>query len=208
MIDDVARFHQRQRALGIDVAFQVLARDIFHHQVVQERRFAVGADDPAGVQGTDDVGMVQACDRFHFHEEALQGALALRRLQRQHLDGDGAVQEQVLGLEDVAHAAGAQVGDDAVVVDDQPGCLAGLDLPGLVLGQQLVIQELVEQRFLVFKIDELIEDFRRHRLPLPVRNDGIVQERLEQGRRLQRGRLGHRHRVGGDVRVGHRGVLR
>src|SRR5207249_11630096 len=59
-------------------------------------------------------------------------------------------------------------------------------------------------------LHELVEDLGRHCLPLPVGDDGVVEQRLQQRRTIQRGRLGHGRRLGfkrGTQPLGHDRLL-
>ncbi len=65
----------------------------------------------------DDVGMLQAGDRFGLGPEALQLLAARDGAAQDHLEGDQAFELGLLGLVDDAHAAAAQFADEGVARD-------------------------------------------------------------------------------------------
>jgi hypothetical protein len=62
-----------------------------------------------------DVGVVQRRSRLGFANEPFLGFVVGAELGRKEFDGDVAVEPDVLGLVDDAHAAFAKLGDDLVV---------------------------------------------------------------------------------------------
>ncbi len=58
----------------------------------------------------DDVGMIQCGGGAGLLFEAFQALRVLGELSAEHLDGDGALQLEVLGFVDFSHAAGADEG--------------------------------------------------------------------------------------------------
>ena len=62
-----------------------------------------------------DVGMVQRRSGLRLAPEAFQRLRVLRDVVGQELEGDETVQARVLGLVDHAHAAAAELSEDAVV---------------------------------------------------------------------------------------------
>jgi hypothetical protein len=102
-----------QRAL-LQAARQRLAVDELHHQVVD----AVLATD---VVQRADVGMTQLRDGARLAVEAGAGLGRLGQVRRQHLHGHIAAQARVAGAVDLAHAAGAERGDDLVRTEHGAG---------------------------------------------------------------------------------------
>jgi hypothetical protein len=74
------------------------------------------AVDLADAVDRDDVGMRQARDRPRLDEEVLSRQIARLAL-GDELDGDGAIEEQVVGQIDLAHAALADEAHQAVLVE-------------------------------------------------------------------------------------------
>ena len=99
----------RQSQFG-DHLRQRLALDELH-RVVVHAAFAADAVD------RDDVRVVQARRRLGFVLEALQLPRVHRRGEGQHLERDAAVQRNLLGLVDDAHAAAADFADQAEVAE-------------------------------------------------------------------------------------------
>ena len=95
----------------------------------------------AGVVGGDDVGVFQLGRRFHFAVEPLDGPGLLHGRGREDLDGHQAFHPAVLGLEDHAHPAFADLVQHRVFAEDQPLDLALVDRLDLVLGQLAVLDE-------------------------------------------------------------------
>ena len=62
-----------------------------------------------------DAGVVEGGRRLGLPPEALEGLRVLGQLLREELEGDGPAQARVLGLVDDAHAAAAELPEDAVV---------------------------------------------------------------------------------------------
>jgi hypothetical protein len=81
----------------------------------------------AGVEGRDDMGMKQFGRRFDFAMEALDAVGRLGGRCRQDLERYDAFHAAVLGLVDLAHAAGSDLVEHHVFAEDQcPGfALAG-----------------------------------------------------------------------------------
>ena len=100
------RLLERQRSL-LEAVGERLAREVLHHQ---EGRTVVLAD----VVERADVRVVQAGDGLRFALEAGAAVRVGADLGREDLDGDGAVEAGVAGLVDLAHAAGADGGEDLV----------------------------------------------------------------------------------------------
>ena len=146
LVHQVAGLGGRLRPVVLDVLFQVLARHVLHDEEVQHRACGRLAGGLAGVDGGDDVGMLQLGDGADLGEEAAQDALVLVGTQRQHLDGHLAAHADVLGPEDDAHAAGAEPIQDAVIAEDQAEGRAGLDAGRLVFGQQVMVHQPRQQQ--------------------------------------------------------------
>ena len=104
-----------------------------------------GTVDFAGVEGQDDVRMVQRGQRLHLAAEALQKDGTGLGLGHHHLDGDRPLHVNVFGLVDDAHAAGAEPVDDTVVAEDQSEDLTGEDAANLILVEQAARHERVDQ---------------------------------------------------------------
>ena len=68
--------------------------------------------------------MHQLGDRLHLTLEALQAGWTVEHLLVEHFQGDDAFHATVPGLEDRAHAAGAQFGKHHIIAHDQLGDLA------------------------------------------------------------------------------------
>ncbi len=74
----------------------------------------------AHVMDRADVRMVERGDRFRLAFEARAERFVVREAGRENLDRDLALQARVPGPVDLAHAAGAERGDD--LVGPEPGC--------------------------------------------------------------------------------------
>ena len=74
------------------------------------------------VEDGDDVGVVEAGGGLGLVQKALEaGASRAHGAGVEHLEGDGAVEVDVDGLVDDAHAAGAEFADDAVAGESSAG---------------------------------------------------------------------------------------
>ena len=91
-----------RRALG-----QAAARDEFQ----REERPAVGLADFVDL---DDVGVVEAGDDLRFGEETGVFRRSVAAIVQDHLEGDDAVELELAGLVDDAHAAAAQLAKDLI----------------------------------------------------------------------------------------------
>ena len=100
------RLIERQRAL-LDARGQRLALHVLHHHVT-------GAVLVADVVEHADVRMIQRSNGAGFAFEAGAQILALGDVFGQDLDGDGAVEPGVAGFVHLAHASGADRGEDLV----------------------------------------------------------------------------------------------
>ena len=98
----------------LDHLRQALAFDELHR---------VEVDAAIGTDGVDrhDVGVVQLAGRAGFVAEACQAALIEHRREGQHLQGHAAAERDLLGFVDDAHAAAADLADDAEVAQ-RAGC--------------------------------------------------------------------------------------
>jgi hypothetical protein len=97
--DVVAGFRQRQRADLFDQPGQVGGPlEVLHDQ-------QLGSAVLLGVEGEDDVGVVQLGRRPYLPLEAADRVGAVQALLADELDGDGPAQVPVPGLEDLSHAA-------------------------------------------------------------------------------------------------------
>ena len=79
--------------------------DQFHH----ERMYAARLLQAVYLR---DVRMVQGCERLRLALEAREPVRVVREGVREHLDGDLAPERRVAGAIDLAHAAGAEGGED------------------------------------------------------------------------------------------------
>ncbi len=102
----------RQLLLLIDHVLERRARDVLHHEVV-EAAFALDAVD------RDDVRVVELRRRLRFLLEALDDVLVHRDVGREHLDGDFALERQVMREEHRPHAAFSHHPVDAVLPLDE-----------------------------------------------------------------------------------------
>ena len=84
-----------------------------------------------------DVGVVELGGGAGFDAEPLQVGRVLDAIGRQHLDGHLALHERVLGEVHLAHAALAQVPQQLVLAEHEALVLAGQQLFGLPLGEQV-----------------------------------------------------------------------
>ncbi len=87
---DCSRPRRRERRLGADDGGQRLAVHVLHDYVV-------GAVGFAPVKDRDDVRVRQVRDGLCFPTEPLDEGVVRRQLREEHLEGDGAIQEQVMG---------------------------------------------------------------------------------------------------------------
>ena len=101
----------------VDRGLQRLAVDVLHRVVVDAVLLADGED-------RHDVRMVQLGGRLGFVAEAGDLPLVEHRGERQDLERHAAVERNLLGLVDDAHAAAADLADDLVVADLLGGGLA------------------------------------------------------------------------------------
>ena len=68
----------------------------------------------------DDVRVGERGDGARFLGEALAALVIERHQRRQHLQGDAAMEAEVVGGKDLTHPAGADRRGDAIVPDDAP----------------------------------------------------------------------------------------
>ena len=71
------------------------------------------------VEGGDDVGVLNFGQRSHLGAEALADVGGAVVIDRHGLDGGAAFHEAMLGQEHVAHAAGAELVEHAVIADEE-----------------------------------------------------------------------------------------
>ena len=110
---DVDRLGRRQRAAG-----ERLAQRRALEQLGDEIRLIVVGPD---VVDREDVGVVQDCGRAGFLLEAAQPNGIAGPERRQHLDRDIAVEPRIARPVDVAHASGAEGGEDLVRTETASG---------------------------------------------------------------------------------------
>jgi hypothetical protein len=77
-------------------------------------------------ENRDDVGMVELCGGMSLVFEPLQLLRVHHGSEWQHLERDAAAERDLLGLVDDAHAAAADLADDAEVAEDSCGGLVRL----------------------------------------------------------------------------------
>src|SRR5947207_122398 len=106
VMQDAHRLADRERALVRYPGAQRLARDV-RHDVVEQ--VALGS----GGEQRDDVGMLQLGRELDLALESFS-AHARRQLGRQHLHHHATAEADLLGEEDAAHAAAAELTFDAV----------------------------------------------------------------------------------------------
>jgi hypothetical protein len=105
-------------------------------------REEVGVADLPGVVHGDDVGVGQLGGGFGLAAESLEHALVGRVFVADELERDRAPQPVVAGLEDLAHAAGAEFVQNPVRSDAQLPGLALEELVGLIRGEPALEHEL------------------------------------------------------------------
>ena len=127
-----------QRAVRLDQAGEVDPFDVFHDE-------EVGAADLVGVDGPDDVGVVELRGGADLALEAADGVGVLQALLADDLDGDDAAELPVAGLEDGAHAALAEALQQDVGAEQQARALALEELVGLVRRQPPPTDQLAGQ---------------------------------------------------------------
>jgi len=103
---DFQRFVERERPAP-DPIRERLAFQVLHHEEVD---VALLAD----VVQRADVRVIQRGDRLRFALEPVAPLRIVGEMRRQHFDRDRAVQSRVGCFVDLAHAAGAQRGDELV----------------------------------------------------------------------------------------------
>ena len=94
-----------------------------------------------GVEGGHDVGMIQAGDGAHLTQKARDQLGRLVGVDREHFERDLTAHEDVFRLENYAAAAGPHASQDAVIAQDQRVDAAPLDAVGLIVVQQLEVDE-------------------------------------------------------------------
>ena len=105
--DQPGRLARRQRVGPAQALGQAAARDEFQ----REERPAVGLADFVDL---DDVGVVEAGDDLRFGEETGVFRRSVAAIVQDHLEGDDAVELELAGLVDDAHAAAAQLAKDLI----------------------------------------------------------------------------------------------
>src|SRR5206468_11103863 len=107
-----------RRALLFPVLAEVAALDVFQGHEVQTA-------DLAAVVDLHDIGVGGAGDRLGFLLEAGQGGLVGGQVGAQHLEGDLALEGDLLGHVNLAHAAFAQAAEDVIIAERLPGEVGG-----------------------------------------------------------------------------------
>ena len=108
---DVDRRLRRRRAALADDVLERAPADQLHRDVV-------GAVPLAAVEDADDAGVLQARRAGRLAPEALDERDVLGQVAVEQLERDAAPELLVLGLVDVGHPAGAELGDDLVAAVD------------------------------------------------------------------------------------------
>ena len=126
-------FERRDRLL-LDQLAETMAGDILHHDV---KNFV----DLIGVEGADDVGMIEPADQLHLALEPGDHSLVRGDLRRDDLERDGPVHHRVMGLVDPAHRAGADPIENDVTAHDQPVRPVRQEPPGLERRDDLVAHQ-------------------------------------------------------------------
>ncbi len=90
-----------------DETTEILAVDVLHGKEVQ-------AIDLAEIVDAADVGVSHLTGEADFVAETLDGGFVVRQGFGKELEGDGLIEREIVGAIDLAHAAAAEHGDDAV----------------------------------------------------------------------------------------------
>ena len=112
-----------------DDAIEVTAFDEIHHQEMDAAVFV-------GVDGGDDVGMLEPAGGLDFAAKSHDGLTIAREGRRQDLQSTDSAQAAVASLEHHAHSALTELVEDDVVADQEPAALFLIDCGGLI-GSQL-----------------------------------------------------------------------
>ena len=112
LADDLTGQADRDRIALADELVEVGPVDVFHDQIMP-------ALDLVGVEGGDDVGVMQLGGGANLALEHLHGLGRLHELRRQHLDGHDALHRHVHGLVDPAHAALPQLVENLVLAQKE-----------------------------------------------------------------------------------------
>ena len=134
LADVVAGLADRQPPLLPDQLLQVRA-------VYELEDEEVAAVDLVGVVGRDDVRVDQLGRSPHLAQEHFLGAVGTQQVGGQHLERDDAAHGAVFGLEDAAHAAAADLVENAVLSQQEAGGAADQEALGLELGEQALFDE-------------------------------------------------------------------
>ncbi len=204
----VERLRRQQDSPRLHEPAQVGSFDVLHDKEMR----------PAGVVGVDrpdDVGVIQLRRRRGLPVEPLDELRVSRERWRHDLEGEHLLEATMLGLEDHAHAAGAELVQHDVAADDQALRLPLADRAGLIAGQPTRRHQLAPESLAIARRPGL-RDFRQERPRIgpvhqaevldgtqelidtdPVRLVGRVARSflLEVGELLPGTRVG-RHRVG------------
>ncbi len=109
----VARQRDRQRPPVPDQGLKILALHVLHRQKARAVHFI-------GVVGQNDVGVLQLRERPHFALEPALGEVLILRGRPQHLERHDSAHDGVVGLENLAHPAAAQLVEQAVLTQHEP----------------------------------------------------------------------------------------
>ena len=183
LVHDVAGLGYRNGAMVDDIFLEVLARHIFHDQVMQGRRIEARVGRGPRIDCGHDVWMLQPRDGANFRVEPAEDALVAIIRRREDFNRDRLAQADVFRFENNAHRACAEPFQHSIIVDDEPKCFASGDTVGLELRQQILVEQLrhevlhvgrlvqrgsldVGQLFIVFECDDgtreqLLERSRR-----------------------------------------------
>src|SRR5262249_24268694 len=94
-----------------------------------------------GVEGADDVRVIELGRGAHLAFEELTGPLGVHEVRGENLQGDDAVHRLVLGLEDAAHDAAADAIENAILTERESVGSAAIDHLGLEARQQALIDQ-------------------------------------------------------------------
>ncbi len=112
MQDAIDGFVDRQRAVFLDDGREVFALDIFHDHEVDAATLV-------GIKRLHDVRMREFCRCFDFALEPFDGRFVFGERRGEQLDRRQTFHLSMLSLEDLAHAARPDLGDQHILVEHQ-----------------------------------------------------------------------------------------
>ncbi len=167
--EQFARPVREQRPLFPNQVEQILPGDQFHHEVVAVNRGRTWTLLPAGVETRDDVWMLEPRDSPGFSIKTVDHPLIAFGRPSHDLDRDLAPQLQMLGAVDRSHSALAEYIEQAVVAENEVGTVALTDRVGLKAGEQVTLDESVEDVFGRGQCGSHVPGRGRATLPTPPR---------------------------------------